>query len=85
MVIYHLLEGTRRFGELSRLLEGISARTLTRQLRELEEDGLITRHVHEQIPPKVDYALTDTGRALGPVLAAMHAWGEAIERRRPRR
>ena len=53
LVIHHLLEGKQRFGELTRLLGGISARTLTRQLRELEQSGVIARHVHHQIPPKV--------------------------------
>ena len=81
MVIHHLIEGTRRFGELSRLLKGISARTLTRQLRELEESGVIHRHVHQQIPPKVEYSLTPLGLKLKPILYAMHAWGEDFDRR----
>ena len=81
LVIHHLLESHQRFGELTRLLGGISARTLTRQLRELEQCGIIQRHVHQQVPPKVEYSLTPLGRALEPVLAAMHAWGEELERR----
>lgn len=87
LVIHHLLDGTRRFGELTRLLDGISARTLTRQLRELEESGIVTRHIHAQIPPKVDYSLTPLGRKLTPILYAMHEWGEEVEklRARPRR
>jgi DNA-binding HxlR family transcriptional regulator len=84
LVIHHLLEGTQRFGELSRRLGGISARTLTRQLRELEECGVIDRHVHQQIPPKVEYSLTPLGRELKPVLYAMHAWGEKVEKRTSR-
>lgn len=79
LVIHHLLEGERRFGELTRLLGGISARTLTRQLRELEGSGVIRRKVHQQIPPKVEYSLTPLGRQLQPVLQAMHAWGERLE------
>lgn len=79
LVIHHLLEGDRRFGELQRLLKGVSARTLTRQLRELEAAGVIDRTVHQQIPPKVEYALTALGRDLEPVLRAMHAWGERLE------
>lgn len=79
LVIHHLLEGSRRFGELSRLLRGVSPRTLTRQLRELEACGVIERTVHHQIPPKVEYALTPMGWELEPVLAAMHAWGERAE------
>jgi DNA-binding HxlR family transcriptional regulator len=81
MVIHHLIEGTKRFGELSRLLKGISARTLTRQLRELEESGVIKRFVHQQIPPKVEYSLTPLGLKLKPILFAMHAWGEEFEKR----
>lgn len=83
LVIHHLLEGAQRFGELTRRLHGISARTLTRQLRELEGSGLIARRVHQQIPPKVEYSLSALGRELTPVLDAMHAFGEKLER--PRR
>ncbi len=82
LVVHHLLEGTQRFGELARLLGGISARTLTRQLRELEDCGVIARHVYSQIPPKVEYSLTPLGRELEPVLSAMHAWGERLDRNR---
>jgi DNA-binding HxlR family transcriptional regulator len=84
LVIHHLLEGTKRFGELTRLLDGVSPRTLTRQLRELEEHGIITRHVHQQIPPKVDYSLTPLGLKLKPILYAMHDWGEEADKRRAR-
>ena len=84
LVIYHLLNGTQRFGELSRLLGGVSARTLTRQLRELEESGIIDRYVHQQIPPKVEYSLTSLGRKLTPVLSAMHDWAEEVEKSRKR-
>ena len=80
LVIYHLLEGTKRFGELTRLLKGVSARTLTRQLRELEDSGIIDRFVHQQIPPKVEYSLTPLGQKLKPILFAMHDWGEALNR-----
>lgn len=80
LVIHHLLEGSHRFGELARLLGGVSARTLTRQLRELEESGIINRLVHQQIPPKVEYSLTPLGRELKPVLYAMQAWGEKLEK-----
>lgn len=84
LVIHHLLEGTRRFGELTRLLKGVSARTLTRQLRELEASGIIKRYVHQQIPPKVEYSLTPLGLKLKPILFAMHDWGEEFEARRQR-
>jgi DNA-binding HxlR family transcriptional regulator len=81
LVIHHLLESEKRFGALTRLLGGISARTLTRQLRELEDAGIVERFVHQQVPPKVEYSLTPLGRDLEPVLAAMHAWGEKLENR----
>jgi DNA-binding HxlR family transcriptional regulator len=81
LVIHHLLAGKQRFGELTRRLDGVSARTLTRQLRELEASGVIERTVHQQVPPKVEYALTRLGRELEPVLDAMHQWGEKLERR----
>lgn len=79
LVLYHLREGTKRFNELHRLLTGISHRTLVKQLRELEADGIISRKIYPQIPPKVEYSLTRNGKELGPVLNAMHAWGERFE------
>jgi DNA-binding HxlR family transcriptional regulator len=80
LVIHHLLEGTKRFGELTRLLKSVSARTLTRQLRELEDSGIINRYVHRQIPPKVEYSLTPLGFKLKPILLAMHTWAEDFEK-----
>lgn len=85
LVIYYLLDGAKRFGELTRLLKGISARTLTKQLRELEQSGIIERVVYPQIPPKVEYSLSSSGKNLQPILDAMHAWGEELEKRRGRR
>ena len=85
LIIHHLLQGTQRFGELTRLLHGVSARTLTRQLRELEDDGIVNRHVHQQIPPKVEYSLTSLGRKLEPVLLAMHNWGESLAKRQKKK
>ncbi len=79
VLVIHLLEGKKRFGELTRLVGGVSARTLTRQLRELEACGIIDRYIHQQIPPKVEYSLTPLGRELEPVRYAMHAWGETLE------
>lgn len=80
LVIHHLIEGPKRFGELSRLLDGISPRTLTRQLRELEESGVIKRKDYQEMPPRVEYSLTVMGCELEPVLRAMHDWGEKVER-----
>lgn len=74
-ILYRLLEGTRRYGELRRLLCRITQRSLTQQLRELEDDGLVHREVFAEVPPRVEYSLTDKGRTLAPVLNALLAWG----------
>jgi len=79
LVLHHLLDGTKRFSELTRALRGVSARTLSKQLRELEADGIVSRRVYPQIPPKVEYSLTALGRKLKPVLLAMHRWGEQFD------
>jgi len=81
VVIFHLLAATRRFGELQRLLPNATARMLTLQLRELEADGLVRRKVFAEVPPRVEYTLTDEGASLGPIVTAMGAWGKAYERR----
>lgn len=77
-VILHYLtvEGTLRFAELRRKVVGISERVLTQQLRELERDELVARRVFPEVPPKVEYSLTEYGRGLFPVLQAMCIWGE---------
>jgi DNA-binding HxlR family transcriptional regulator len=69
------LRGTQRFGQLHRAINGITQKMLTQQLRELEQDGLITRTVYAEVPPRVEYNLTERGRSLKPILAAMHKWG----------
>ncbi|WP_165067776.1 winged helix-turn-helix transcriptional regulator [Paludisphaera rhizosphaerae] len=76
LILHRLLEHDMRFGELLRALKGVTARTLTKQLRELEADGIVSRTVHQQVPPMVEYAITPKGRELEPTLLAMHAWGE---------
>jgi DNA-binding HxlR family transcriptional regulator len=75
LVIYFLQDGVMRFGQLHRALSGITARTLTKQLRELEAAKLVRRKVYPEIPPRVEYALTPLGESLKPVLAAMDGWG----------
>ena len=75
VVLYHLLEKTRRFGELRKLLPGVTQRMLTLQLRELERDGVIHREVYREVPPKVEYSLTEFGRSLEPILRSMLIWG----------
>ena len=70
-----LMEGTKRFGELKKSLGNISQKVLTANLRAMEENGLLIRTVYAQVPPKVEYTLTDTGYSLKPVLDAMVQWG----------
>ena len=77
VILYHLLEDTLRFNALRRRIPSCTQRMLTRQLRELEEAGLVHRHIYPQVPPRVDYALTPEGRSLEPIVRAMHAWGQA--------
>ena len=76
VILYHLMEKTMRFNELRRKLPNVTQRMLTNQLRELEKDGLIHREVYAQVPPRVDYSLTDHGRTLQPVIAALKSWGD---------
>lgn len=76
VIIGHLFTGTKRFGELKRLLEGVSQKMLTQQLKELENDGLIHREVYAEVPPKVEYSLTEFGKTLGPILELLCEWGE---------
>ena len=75
IILFHLLHGKKRFSELGRNIGGITQRMLTLQLRELEADGLVHREVYPQVPPKVEYSLTDKGRSLTPVLEMMCDWG----------
>lgn len=77
-ILYHLLEGTKRFNELRRLIPGATQRILTLQLRELEADGVIDRKVYAEVPPKVEYALTENGRNLKQALLALRTWGMPI-------
>ena len=74
MVIFWLLQGEQRFNALQRNLGGITHRTLARQLREMEADGLVERRDYGEIPPRVDYRLTARGRSLQPILKAMEDW-----------
>ncbi|WP_409509469.1 winged helix-turn-helix transcriptional regulator [Bacillus spizizenii] len=76
ILLYHLIDGKKRFNEFRRLYPKITQRMLTLQLRELERDGVIHREVYKQVPPKVEYSLTEFGRTLEPVILHMKDWGE---------
>lgn len=73
---YIAVYDVQRFGELMRRLEGITQSTLTKQLRELEEDGFIHREIYKEVPPKVEYTLTEMGKTFVPILNQMMAWSE---------
>src|SRR5258708_39171739 len=75
---YHLLNGTRRFGELQRLIPDASRQMLTLQLRDLEQMGMLHREAYAQVPPKVEYSLTDLGRSFEPFLRQFNALGERM-------
>jgi DNA-binding HxlR family transcriptional regulator len=82
VILYYLMhEGTHRFAELRRKIARISERMLTQQLRELEADDVVHREVYAEVPPRVEYSLTDYGRTLGPVTAALCDWGQRHTKR----
>ena len=75
-ILWILAHQTMRFGELNRQLGDITQFMLTKQLRELENDGFITRHIYHEVPPKVEYSLSNLGESFVPVLKALNQWGE---------
>ena len=75
LILRDLMHGTMRFGELKKSIGTVSQKVLTAQLRDMEEKGLLTRKVYAEVPPRVEYTLTETGYSLKPVLDAMWAWG----------
>lgn len=75
LILRDLLTGTKRFGELKKSVGNVSQKVLTAQLRDMEEKGLITRTVYAEVPPRVEYSLTELGQSLKPILDAMKAWG----------
>ena len=77
VILFHLLGGTKRFNELARLMPDVTQRMLTRQLRELEADQVVARKIYPEIPPRVEYSLTEFGRTLDPVLRTLQKWGMA--------
>ena len=76
LILRDLLTGTKRFGELKKSIGNVSQKVLTAQLRAMEENGLLTRTVYAEVPPRVEYTLTDLGKSLKPILDAMWNWGE---------
>ncbi|MNI74972.1 putative HTH-type transcriptional regulator YybR [compost metagenome] len=79
VLLYHLMDEKKRFNEFRRICPGITQRMLTLQLRELEEDGVVHREVYHQVPPKVEYSLTEFGKTLIPIIRLMRDWGEAYK------
>lgn len=79
LILRDLMPGTKRFGELKKSIGSVSQKVLTAQLRDMEENGLLTRTVYAEVPPRVEYRLTDLGRSLEPILDAMRNWGEAYK------
>lgn len=83
LILHYLLSGPTRFGKLRGLIGGVTQRSLTLQLRELETHGIVRREVFAEVPPRVEYSLTELGRTLTPVLKAMKDWGEDYEAQNP--
>jgi DNA-binding HxlR family transcriptional regulator len=77
IILFYLTTGTKRFGEIAVRIPAISRKVLTQQLKEMETDGLIERKQYNEIPPRVEYSLTELGKSLAPVFNAMSAWGKA--------
>ena len=75
LILWNLMNGTMRFGELKKSIGTVSQKVLTAQLRDMEKKGLLTRKVYAEVPPRVEYTLTETGYSLTPVLDAMCVWG----------
>lgn len=82
LIIRELMDGTRRYSELHRALAPVTHKMLAQQLRDLENDGVISRKVYPQVPPKVEYALSTLGKELIPLMGAMKTWGEKVLRHR---
>jgi len=81
VILFYLVSGTKRFMELTRLIPNATQSMLTSQLRELEADGVVVRHVYPEVPPKVEYRLSELGQTLVPVLLAMRDWGTAYKKK----
>ncbi|HIX76311.1 MAG TPA: helix-turn-helix transcriptional regulator [Candidatus Fusicatenibacter merdavium] len=84
LILRDLMPGTKRFGELKKSIGGVSQKVLTAQLRAMEKSGLVTRTVYPEVPPRVEYSLTELGRSLKPILDAMQSWGEGYKEEKRR-
>jgi len=78
VILFHVMNGKKRFGELRRLMPDASQKMLTQQLRELARDGIISRQVYSELPPRVEYTLTKFGRTLRPVMRELCKWGKSL-------
>ena len=76
LILRDLMQETKRFGELKKSIGSVSQKVLTAQLRDMEENGLVHREVYAEVPPRVEYSLTDLGKSLKPILDSMRSWGE---------
>ena len=81
LILRDLMEGTKRFGALKKSIGTVSQKVLTAQLRDMEDKGLLTRKVYAEVPPRVEYTLTETGYSLKQILDSMVAWGTDYQRR----
>lgn len=81
LILRDLLPSTKRFGELKKSIGHVSQKVLTAQLRQMEQSGLVNRKVYAEVPPKVEYSLTDVGYSLKPILDAMWTWGEEYQKK----
>lgn len=80
LILHNLFDGTKRFGELQKILPGISSKTLSERLTALEKEGFVSKKVYAEIPLRVEYTLTDKGLSLGDIFKTMQAWGESVPR-----
>ena len=79
LILRDLMPGTKRFGELKKSIGNVAQKVLTAQLRDMEQNGLVHREVYAEVPPRVEYSLTELGRSLEPILDAMRNWGEGYK------
>lgn len=79
LILRDLISGTKRFGELKKSVGNVSQKVLTAQLRDMEDNGLVTRKVYAEVPPRVEYSLTELGQSLKPILDSMWNWGEGYK------